>query len=112
MAPSDAAAARFERVAQALGVTPVTKPAHPLNPQRMNATTFTVRNKMFAWLDKQTLVLKLPPARVQELVAKRECAPHAVGGKTMKEYVEVTGTSDKAWAKLARESLAYVRDKR
>jgi len=110
MAAAENAEARFERLAKLLGVTEVTKPAHPTNPQRMNKTTFTVHNKMFAWLDKNKLVLKLPAARVDELVSKGKGATHRVGGKPMKEYVEVIGTSDKTWLDLAKESLAYIRN--
>jgi hypothetical protein len=65
---------------------------------------------MFAWLKKDTLVLRLPAARVEELVAAGKAKMHRVGGKPMEGYAEVIGTSDATWLDLARESLAHVRD--
>jgi hypothetical protein len=38
----------FEQLARALDVGKVTKPAHPTQPQRMNANSFCVRNRVFA----------------------------------------------------------------
>jgi hypothetical protein len=58
------------------------------------------------------LVLKLPPARVAELVDAGIAKPNMVGGRAMKEWANLAVSAEKQWAGLAEESLAYVRDKR
>lgn len=53
----------FEELATSLEVGEVTRPAHPTQPQRMNANAFCVRNRVFAMRVGDDLVLKLPPKR-------------------------------------------------
>ena len=93
-------------------VGPVTKPAHPTRPQRMNANAFCVRNKVFAMRVGDDLVLKLAPKRVAELIEGRVGEPNLVGGRPMKEWATFPPKSQSKWLGLARESLEYVRDKR
>lgn len=102
----------FERLARALDVGPVTKPAHPTLPQRMNANAFCVRNKVFAMHVGDELVLKLAPTRVAELIEARIARPNIVGGRPMKEWANISPNSQSKWPGLARESLEYVRLKR
>jgi hypothetical protein len=56
--------------AKSLGGGPVTKPADPFRPQRMNSNAFCVRNKVFAMHVGEDLVVKLPLNRVAELSGK------------------------------------------
>ncbi len=49
----------FEKLAKALGVGPVTRPAHRTQPQRMNRNAFCVRNIVFAMHVGDDLVIKL-----------------------------------------------------
>lgn len=102
----------FERLAEALDVGPVTKPAHPMQPQRMNANSFCIRNKVFAMRVGDDLVLKLAPKRVAELIEGRIAQPNLVGGRAMKEWASLPPKSQSKWLGLARESMEYVRDKR
>jgi hypothetical protein len=100
----------FQKVAQSLEVGPVTKPAHPTRPQRMNANAFCVRNRVFAMRVGHDLVVKLTPERVVELIESRVAFPNVVGGRPMQEWATVRPANEKVWLDLARESLDYVRD--
>jgi hypothetical protein len=101
----------FEKLAKSLGVGPVTKPADPIRPQRMNGNAFCIRNKVFAMRVGDDLVLKLPPNRVAELVQANVAASNTVGGHVMKEWANLRPETEKKWLALAKESLDYVRNK-
>jgi hypothetical protein len=101
----------FDKLAEDLDVGPVTKPAHPTRPQRMNANAFCIRNKVFAMHVGDDLVVKLPPKRVAELIESGVAASNVVGGRPMKEWANVHPVNEKKWLALARESLDYVRNK-
>lgn len=67
--------------------------------------------RIFAMLVRGELVLKLPRARIGELVAQREGVHFDAGkGKPMKEWFVLSPQSGKAWAPLAREALAFVKE--
>jgi hypothetical protein len=102
----------FEELARLLDVGPVTKPADPIRPERMNANSFCIRNRVFAMRVGEDLVLKLPPKRVAELIGSGVARPNVVGGREMKEWANLALSSALEFESLARESLAYVRDKR
>jgi hypothetical protein len=102
----------FEKLARSLDVGPVTKPADPIQPQRMNANSFCVRNKVFAMHVGDDLVIKLPPKRVAELIENGIGVSNVVGGQPMKEWVNLRRETEKKWLALTRESLDYVRNKR
>jgi hypothetical protein len=102
----------FEKIAKALDVGPVTKPAHPTQPQRMNANAFCIRNKVFAMRVGDDLVLKLAPTRVTELIDGGIAKPNLVGGRPMKEWANLPPSNQSKWLGLARESMEYVRNKR
>lgn len=102
----------FEKLAKSLDVGPVTKPSHPMRPQRMNANAFCIHNKVFAMRVGEDLVLKLTPKRVAELIEARAAVPHVVNGGPMKEWASFPPAMEKRWLALAKESLDYVRNKR
>jgi hypothetical protein len=102
----------FEKLAKSLDVGPVTKAAGQIRPQRMNATAFCIRNKVFAMHVGEDLVIKLPPVRVAELIESGTAAPNLVGGRPMKEWANLRAASEKEWLALTKESLDYVREKR
>ncbi len=55
------------------------------------------------------LVLKLPRARVAELVACGEGVPFTAGrGRPMKEWVVLDERAEKLWLALATEALDFV----
>jgi hypothetical protein len=102
----------FEKLARSLDVGPVTKPADPVRPQRMNVNSFCVRNKVFAMHVGDDLVIKLPPKRVAELIESGIAVSNVVGGQPMKEWANLRPETEKKWLALTKESLEYVRHKR
>ena len=101
----------FEDLARSLDVGEVTKPASATRPQRMNANAFCIRNRVFAMRVGGDLVLKLSPRRVAELIAAGIAKPNVVGGRPVKEWANLALSTEHRFEDLARESLAYVRDK-
>jgi len=75
------------------------------------SATLRCRGKIFAMSpDRQSLVLKLPAARVAEIIAAGDGASYSTGsGKPMKEWVAIPGERSTAWAALADEALAHSR---
>jgi hypothetical protein len=66
-----------------------------------------VNRKLFAFARRDTLVVKLPAARIDELVVDSAVTRALMGRRTMKEWVELAPAAD--WAALADEALEYVR---
>ena len=72
-----------------------------------------ISGKVFAFLMKGKLVLKLPKEKVNELVAAKE-GKHfghmfAPGNwRPMKEWVEVTSDDESVWLKLTQEAKEFV----
>jgi hypothetical protein len=102
----------FEKLARSLDVGPVTKPADPTRPQRMNKNAFCLRNRVFAMHVGDDLVIKLDPKRVAELIETGVAVPNVVGGLPMKEWATLGPATEKKWLGLTKESLDYVRNKR
>lgn len=72
-----------------------------------------VEGRIFAMLVRDELVVKLPRARVDELVAEGEGVRFDAGkGTPMREWFVLSATSKKAWATLAREAHDFVREKK
>jgi hypothetical protein len=73
-----------------------------------------VGRKMFGLLDDSgALVLKLPPARVRELIVAGVGAPwHPGTGKPLKEYVAIGFARQTKWLALATEARAYMGSKK
>lgn len=72
-----------------------------------------VKGRIFAMLVRGELVLKLPRARVSELVATRQGVHFDAGkGKPMKEWFVLSPTSSKPWAPLVQEALDFVKDQK
>src|SRR5258708_40160887 len=102
----------FEKLARTLDVGPVTKPADPIRPQRMNANAFCIRNKVFAMHVGDDLVIKLPPKPVAELIESGVAVPNVVGKRTMKDWATLRLETEKKWLALKKESLDYLRSSR
>jgi len=65
--------------------------------------------KVFACLWKGNLVVKLPVARVESLVAAGKAGRFDPGmGRQMKEWVEIAPSHAADWLPLAAESRAFV----
>ena len=85
--------AHFEKVA---GVT--------VNAGR-GAQGLKVGKKMFAMFSKGDLLLKLPPKRVEELIAAGRGLPYDPGtGTKMKNYVLIPQAKKRSWIKLCEEA--------
>jgi hypothetical protein len=68
-----------------------------------------VNAKIFAMLVRDELVVKLPKATVDALVASGAGARFRPGsGRIMKEWASVPLDADLDWAELADEALAFV----
>lgn len=67
-----------------------------------------VGGKIAAMLVGGRLVVKLPAARCQELIASG-AEPLSMGRRTMREWVTLGPERAPEWLPLAREALAFVR---
>jgi hypothetical protein len=66
-------------------------------------------SKTFAMVVWEHLVLKLPAARVAELLADGSGEPFVMRGKPATEWVVVKDeVPDERWSELAREAMAFV----
>ena len=109
--PLDSAQLRYERVVKALaGGRGVTAEAGGRKGFGSSGQ-LKADNRIFAMLVRGALVVKLPRARVDQLIASKDGMrfdPRR-DGRVMKEWVTVAAASKLDWLALAREALAFVR---
>jgi hypothetical protein len=98
---------RFDTlVGELVGTAGVTPPG---SGRGFGSAALRIQNKIFAMLADGQLVVKLPKARVDALVAAGEGVRFDAGkGTPMKEWFSLQPTSGLAWAPLAREALDFV----
>ena len=74
------------------------------------STGLKVHGKVFAMLVKDKLVVKLPKARVEELIAlERGLLFNPGHGRLMKEWISVESSDDeKEWDQLVAAALTFV----
>ena len=65
--------------------------------------------KFFAMVHDDSLVLKLPEDRVEELIASEGAAPFEVGNRRMREWVRLQPKDTQACAELLREARTFVK---
>ncbi len=71
-----------------------------------------VNNKIFAFVSKGRLVVKLPRQRVDALVAVGEAERFGPGhGRLMKEWLALKPRSELGWPPLVREAMEFVGSK-
>jgi len=101
------AAARFDGVVDDLvGEDGVIPPGG----KGFGRSALRVNGRIFAMLADGTLVVKLPQARVDELVSDGAGLRFdANKGTPMKEWLRVAPGADVDWSALAREALRHVR---
>jgi hypothetical protein len=76
--------------------------------RKFGSNGLKVGGKLFALFTQETLVVKLPKARVSELAAKKVGKLFDPGhGRLMKEWLTVTSPSA-SWTDLAREAFEFV----
>jgi len=99
--------ARFEKLVDELASTSgVTVPGGGTG---FGAGALRLNNKIFAMLVRGRLVVKLPRARVDALVASGDGVRFdANKGKPMAEWLVVDQGSRLAWSAVAREAMAFV----
>jgi TfoX/Sxy family transcriptional regulator of competence genes len=69
-----------------------------------------IAGKVFAMEVKGRLVVKVPAARANQLVAAGDARLFDPGhGRLMKEWVEVDSMSQVSWLRLAEESFEFVK---
>jgi hypothetical protein len=102
--PEQRFALLVEEFAGRPGVTPPDPDRRGFGSDALKAGT-----KIFAMLTRDDLALKLPGARVAELVASGEGRPFDAGkGRPMKEWVVVVDDDARIWRELAEEAFAFV----
>lgn len=69
-----------------------------------------VSGRFFASFDQQSgaLVVKLPAARVHELIACGEAEPFAPAGRTFREWAAIDPARLQLWPSLLDEALTFV----
>lgn len=76
----------------------------------MNGRCLRVDKEFLALIDRKGsgLVVKLPKARVTELIEQGEGQPFAPAGKVFKEWLSVPHPDRRRWRMLLREGIAHV----
>jgi hypothetical protein len=86
------------------------EPPRDAGPRRFGSNALTASGSIFAMLTRGELVVKLPAARVSELVTKGAGLPFTAGkDRQMREWVVVAGSDPQEWHALAREAMRFVR---
>jgi hypothetical protein len=76
--------------------------------RRFGSNGLKASGKLFALFTQGTLVVKLPKARVADLVVEKVGKPFDPGhGRLMKEWLAVTSATA-SWVDLTREAFAFV----
>jgi len=77
-------------------------------PRKFGSNGLKVNGKLFALFTQETLVVKLPKAQVDALVAKGDGKPFDPGhGRLVKEWLTIVSPKV-SWSALAREAYAFV----
>jgi hypothetical protein len=106
-------ATRFDVVVQAfVGELDITPPEAPSGAGRkFGSNGLKVRDRLFAMLSQDRLVVKLPRSRVDALVAAGDGQRMVSGGgRVMKEWLVLAPASRLDWTDLAREAHDFVAD--
>lgn len=76
---------------------------------KFGANALRVHGKIYAALTRKfCLLLKLPPARVAELLADKRVKPMESGGRVMQGWITLAPNSKAEWIALADEARAFV----
>jgi TfoX/Sxy family transcriptional regulator of competence genes len=105
MPPFQAAENRFQAIVE------IYSQIAGISPGRMfSSTALKVHGKVFALLVRGRLVVKLPKAKIDELVVLKRGSPFDPGhGRPMKEWISIEMTSDETeWPDLVKAAKAFV----
>ena len=102
---------RFASLVKTLGRTAdVTAPSY--SKKKFGSDALKIGGKIFAMLSHDRLVVKLPRARVDELVDAADGERFDPGhGRVMKEWLSLDPSSELEWLPLAKEAMIFVRGK-
>jgi len=107
LGPQDRYADLVDELAGVPGVDP------PRGGRGFGRTALRYKTKIFAMLVRGRLVLKLPAARVDELVTGGDGVHFdANKGTPMKEWLSLDPQSEHDWLPLAHEALTFARSSR
>ena len=106
--PSAVGDVEFSRLAAKLSKDPRVDAPKVARAKGFGSKGLKVSRKLFAFGSKGRLIVKLPRARVDELVSKGkgrryEPAP----GRVMKEWLAMGPDGKSAWFRIAREALDF-----
>lgn len=102
-----AAEERLHLVAEGFADVPgITLPS--AGRRHFGTSTLRVQGRIAAFTPGDHLVVKLPAARVAELVASGAGRPFPSGRPPMREWVEIVGDDVDAWRAHVAEALGYV----
>jgi hypothetical protein len=79
--------------------------------KHLNHTNFLVGNKVFVFIQGESVVLKLPKERAKELLDKKQASQLVMGKRAMKEWVVITHQHPEEYQqdeKLFKEAIAFV----
>ena len=98
---------RFAALVAELADRPGLQPPQPSAKRLFGASTLKVNGSIFAMLSRGSLVVKLPPDRVTQLIADGAGGPFDTGkDNILRAWLTVHDEQD--WPALAGEALAYV----
>lgn len=82
----------------------------PSNGRRFGSNGLKVQNRIFAMLSLGRLVVRVPRARVDALVASGDAGRYDPrrDGRLMKEWAWIDPSSEQDWLALAREAREFV----
>ena len=102
--PEERFAIIVEKLLDNPGVTP------PSAGKGFGSSALKMQDKIFAMLVRGNLVVKLPKARVDALVASGDGERYDPrrDGRLMKEWIVLEPTSRVEWLSLAREAMEFV----
>jgi hypothetical protein len=107
MTPS--AAERFARLVDEFAGTPGVGLPGESDRRGFGSSALKVNGSIFAMVSGDRLVVKLPRARVDTLIARGIGGSFDAGkGRPMKEWLTVLSDDDETWLELAREARQFV----
>lgn len=77
----------------------------------LHTTNFVMGNKVFAFLKKDRLAIKLPQGTAQQLVAQRYAQPLVMGKRVMKEWIVINHIDPQDYQQdleLFKKAMAFV----
>jgi TfoX/Sxy family transcriptional regulator of competence genes len=104
----DESDAEFARLAETLSRDPRVDDPRVARAKGFGSKGLKVARKMFAFISKGRLVLKLPKERVDALVSSGKGERFDPGhGRLMKEWIAIGVGAKRLWLRLGREALEF-----